>query len=194
MPDDPYFTPEEARAQEPALASEEAYPDELIDAMREAVEQALEHACGVAFVTRTATDERHDGPGSSDLLLDWPRVQDVSAASVGGSSITGDALTGLVPYRDGRVYYSGGWVSGRGNVLITYTHGYEAVPGRVKRAAIILTKRFLVQSPVNDRATQLVNSDGTTQWLVTAGVRDAIFDIPEANAVVEEYSVRGSVG
>lgn len=192
-----YFTVAEARAANylgGALSNTTTFTDAIIEAMRTAVEQALEQACGVAFEPRTVTSERYDGDGGTDLLLIWPLVTAVSAASIGGTALTAAELAALITYTDGRLYHSSGWTAGRGNVLVSYTHGYATVPGRVKRAALILTSRFLQDSPVNDRATTLVNPDGSTQWLVTAGVRDAIFDIPEANAVVSEYSRRVPVG
>lgn len=190
----PYFTPAEARAQESALANETTYPDPLIAAMALAAEEALEHACGVAFISRTATAEPHDPPAGCDLILDWARPTAVSAVTVDGSALAAPALAAIVKYKDGRLYRREGWGVNRGGVLVTYTHGFAAVPGRVKRAAIQLTKRWLVDSPVNDRATQLVNPDGTTQWFVTAGIGGNITDIPEANAVISEYGVRGNVG
>lgn len=191
---DAYFTVAEAREQEPALASSATYSDDDINAMRVAVEQALEHACKVAFVPRTATNERRDGTGGYELLLKNARPTLVTAASIGGAALSADQLALIVCYESGIVYYPNGWVRGRGNVLVTYTHGYESVPGRVKRAAIKLTKRFLVDTPVSDRATSMTNPEGATQFLVTAGVRGAITDVPEVNAIIDQYGVGGMVG
>lgn len=189
-----YFTVAEARAQESALLDATKYPDATITTMRLAVEEALERACGVAFVPRTATDERHDGPGTGiDLLLEWPRPSAVTAASVDGTALDAAGIAELIAYSDGRVYRPAGWGSTRGGVLITYTHGYAVIPGRVKRAAIQLTKRFLVATPVSDRATSIIQ-DGSTQFFVTAGVRGAITDVPEANAIIAQYGVNASVG
>lgn len=193
---DPYFTVAEARTASylgGALSSATTYPDTVIEAMRTAVQDALENACGVAFTPRTVT-EVFDGSGTTSLLLKWPRVTAVSAASVGGTALTASELTALKTYADGRVYNSNRWATGYGNVSITYTHGYATVPGRVKRAALLLTRRFLIDSPVSDRATSMTGQDGTTQFLVTAGVRNAIFDVPEANAIFLEYGMRAGVG
>ena len=195
-PDPAYFTVAEARSASflgGALSDVTKYPDADIDAMRVAVEEALEHACGVAFVQRDAS-ENLDGTGGFDLFLPYPRPQSVTSCSIGGLALTSDQLAALVLYRDGRVYNPSTWPRGRGNVAIVYQHGYLDVPGRVKRAAMILTRRFLVDSPVSDRSTTLINPDGTTQYMVTAGVRDAIFDVPEANAIVNEYGVGPEVG
>ena len=105
-------------------------------------------------------------------------------------------------YDDGRLYLATGWSTGwsasspgaatrgRRNVVIKGTYGYPYPPPRVSRAALLLAKRFLVDLPVSDRATSLTTQDGTTQFLVTAGVRQAITDVPECNAVIREYGVR----
>lgn len=197
MADAQYFTVAEARALAP-LQDMGKYPDADIDAMRVAVEEALEHACGVAFVPRVTTPitEILDGDGTDEIVLkDWARPITISAATVSTIALTSDQLAALVLSADGTIYSPALWTRGRRNVSITYTHGWPAVPGRVKRAAIRGTKRFLVDTPVNDRAISIVNSeDGTVQRLVTAGVGAAIFDIPELNAIVNEYGVRFGVG
>jgi hypothetical protein len=55
---------------------------------------------------------------------------------------------------------------------------------------MLLAKRVLVETKVSDRTTLRTTTDGTTEHLVTAGVRGMIFDVPECNAVVAEYGVR----
>lgn len=201
MSDTPYFTITEARTLPylgGALANDTTFPDDLIDSMREAVEEAFEHACRVAFVPRTATNELHNGTGTTDLLVKWSNPTAVSGASVGvkGSrvALTADQLATIDVESTGVVYYPAGWPCGRNNVVVSYTHGYAVCPGRVKRAALLTTRRFLLDSPVNDRATSVQNPDGTSSFLVTAGVRGAILDIPEANSVIAEYEQSGLVG
>lgn len=191
-PDPKYFTVAEARKVKP-LDNATLYPDADIEAMRVAVEDALEQACGIAFVTRDG-QWTADGNGQTDLLLPFPRPSVVTACTVNGVALDAGELSSLVLYRDGRVYRAGRWPAGRGNVDITVQHGWLAVPGRVKRAAILGTKRFLVDSPISDRATSLTNDDGTVSFFVTAGVRDAIFDVPELNAVVEQFGVNAGAG
>lgn len=193
MADAGYFTVAEARAVTP-LQDTTKYADADIDNMRLVVEEALEHACGVAFVPRVTTPvvETLDGDGSDEIVLrQWARPIALTAATVGGVALDAPTLAALVLSRDGTIYNPAFWACGRRNVVLTYTHGYPSVPGRVKRAAIRLTKRFLVDTPINDRATSIQNpEDGTIQRLITAGVGAAIFDLPEANAIVNEYGVR----
>ncbi len=186
--DAPYFTIGEARRLSP-LQDAAKYPDADIDAARQLAESALEDACGVAFVPREFT-ERIDGRGRTDLLLPVVRPLAVTAVTVDGSTLSVGDLAGLELYDDGRLYFESGWSAGRRNVVVTGTHGYAAVPPLVKRAALRLAKWALVDSPVSDRATSMTTEDGTTQFLVTAGVRQAVFDLPAANAVVELYGMR----
>ncbi len=185
--DAPYFTIGEARRLSP-LGNAAVYPDAAIDAARVMAESALEEACCVAFVPREFTVQV-DGRGRCDLLLPIVRPLAISEATIDGTAVVvGD----IQLYDDGRVYLERGWSVGRRNIVLTGTHGYPAPPPRVARAAMLLAKRFLVDSPVSDRATSLTTEDGTTQFLVTAGVRQAVFDVPECNAIVEQYGYRGA--
>jgi len=181
------FTIADARA-DSTLSDVAKYPTALIQAARTVAEEVLERACGVAFVPRYHR-ETLDGSGTTDLAPSWPRVSSVTAASVDGTALAAGDLTGLVAYSSGGIYNLNGWYGGRGNVTISYTHGYPYAPGRVGLAALKLARRYLVDSPVSDRATSMSTPDGGTQFFVTAGVRSAITDIPEANAVIQEYSL-----
>lgn len=186
------FSVAQARALSP-LDNTTTYPTADILTARTLAEAALEDACGVPFVPRYFR-EWFDGNGSTDLLL-GPRPLAITSATVGattsagGTALTADELTDLRFYRDGRVYHSGKWTTGRGNVEIKGSHGYTIAPPRVGRAALLLAKRWLVETPISDRATSLTNDAGTVEYLATTGVREMVFDIPEANAVVQEYGV-----
>lgn len=199
MTDIAYFTPDEARAQESAISNPDTYPDAIIDAMRVAVETDLEKACGVAFVQRTATETLR-GPFSHELCVSWSRPTSVVACTIDRYDLDADALANLTPYPDGAIERRWFWTHQDRNreakVVITYTHGYAdgELPGRVKRDAIKLTKRFLVETPISDRATQITNPDGSSQWVVQAGVFGAKYDIPELNALVIAYEERARVG
>lgn len=183
------FAIADARRLKP-LDSETKYPTLDLEVARTLAEVALEDACGVAFVPRYGR-ERIDGAANGDVLLQNPRPLSVTAASDTGLAVAD--LSTLELYRDGRVYNPIMWSQGRHNVHITYTHGYPFPPPRVGRACLLLAKRFLVDSPVNDRAMSVTNNE-VTEYLVTAGVRDAVFDIPECNAVVQQYGLNYGVG
>lgn len=190
MADTPYFTTAEARAY-PPLQDTAKYPDESIDAARQLAEQSIEDACGVAFVQRSET-ETLTGSGKRHLLLRWSRCTAVSAVTVNGTAYSSGQLATLVPLRDGRIYSPAWWPCGpnEGNVTVTYTHGYPdaALPLRVKRDAILLTRRWLVESPVDERTTQVSTEGGTISFLAAGA--NAPFDIPELVALVELYGER----
>jgi hypothetical protein len=75
-------------------------------------------------------------------------------------------------------------------VIVGYEHGFDFPPARISRAAILLAKRWLVEGPIDDRATSLITEDGTFA-LTTPGLRGALFDLPEVNAAIEEYNYAG---
>ena len=174
------FTIAQARALNP-LSDVVRYPTQRIVDARTMVETALEDACGVAFVPRYRR-ESLNGSGSTEVALAMPRVRSIRAGTLDGTALTVDDLAAIVPSGPGIIYTPSGWTRGFINYAISYEHGYDTPPPRVSNAALLLARRYLVDSPVSDRATSLTTEDGTTQFLVTAGVRQAVFDIPEANA------------
>lgn len=185
------FSVAQARQLDP-LSDTGRYPDQAIIDARTLVESALEDACGVAFVPRYKR-ETVNGTGFTNLVLASPRITAIRSASLDGTDFTVDELATVVPSGPGVVYTQNGWTRGFGNYTLAYEHGWPAPPPRVTNAALLLARRYLVDSPVSDRATSLTTDDGTTQFLVTAGVRQAVFDIPEANAVVQQYSLNACV-
>lgn len=204
MSDTPYFTPAQARAQESSLSSTTTYPDELIDAMRVAVETDLEDLCKVAFVPRAAT-EFISAPVGRRLVTEWAYPSTVTACSINGEDFTTDQLAEVVVLpKESTLYRRCGWqntnpgcwtvYNDESFLSLAYSHGMAAVPGRVQRAAIKATARFLIDTPVSDRATQVTNPDGTQSWLVTAGVGSALYDVPEVNAIITHYDMRARVG
>jgi hypothetical protein len=81
------------------------------------------------------------------------------------------------------VYYSAGWTAGRRNVIVGYEHGLDRPPERIKRGALLLLKRWLVEGPVDDRTTSMSNDDGTFS-LATPGRGGSIFGLPELDAAI----------
>jgi hypothetical protein len=186
---DVLFTLADARALKP-LDSTTTYTSAAIIAARTLAETALEDACHVAFVP-TYFRTTVEGNWRSDVLLPVVRPLSIMSVSIDGVAVT---TTDVTLYEDGRLSYAAGWPTGAGltrrNITVKGTYGYPYPPPRVSRAALLLAKRFLVDSPVSDRATTLTTEDGTTSFLVTAGVRQAVFDIPEANAIVDHYGMQ----
>jgi hypothetical protein len=186
-----YFTTAELRAQDAALADPVRFPDAQLDAMRQLVEQSLEDACDVGFVPRasTATPSRTAGPfggdGSRWLSLPVHMLRSVVSVTSDGQVLD---LTG-VAVRGHCLWLYDGWPWGVANLTVTYSHGYDAPPLRVKRAALILAKVWLLEGPVDVRATQVSAGDGSTINLATPGVLGSTFGVPEVDAVVRQYRV-----
>lgn len=182
------FSLAEARAL-PPLSNTTTYPTADVVAARTAAETALEEACGVAFVPRYCRETR-TGNNRYDLIPRRPKPLSLQSVTIGGTTIT-DAVIDDESLGGATFWRQAGWPGyvTRRNIVIKYTHGYQITPPRVAIACLKLTKRILVDSPISDRATVLTDADGSTQFFVTAGVRSAVFDVPECNAVVQEYQM-----
>ena len=177
----------EIRAESP-LSNTTTYPTTSIIAARTIAEQALEDACDVAFVPRYAREVRN-GNGSTDILPFRPLPRSVISAVVDGTTVT-DVV---IDQERGTFYRAAGWGSTRQGVTLKYEAGYAYPPANCAQVVAKLVKFLLVDSPANDRATSIASDEGT-QFLVTAGVRGAIFNIPIANAFVESYGMGVNVG
>jgi hypothetical protein len=155
-------------------------------AMRTLVEQSLEDVCGVAFVPRFS-QETLSGSGCATVMLKRPMVSAIRAASLGGTTLTPSANT----VSPSGILYNGGrsWSAGFENVVVGYEHGHGQTPARVSHAALLLAKRWLVEGPADDRATSITVEGTGTFAMVTPGMRGAMFDLPEVNAVVQQYDM-----
>lgn len=169
----------------------EAMTDDELEVGRLLGETALEDACRVAF-TKRGRRVRLDSSGVPDLLLPVPMLQSVVAGSIDGTAMTADDLSALVVYEaEGTVYNPNGWPCGRQNVVLDVEHGFPTPPGRVPQAVKALARHALLESPLDDRSISASSQDGTVQVFVQAGVRGAVFAIPEANATAQQYGFVG---
>lgn len=136
------FTVAEARAYDKAqLASATDYPSATIIAKEAEVRAFLTRICGVDFIPTAHADEYHDGDGGCALLLDWPKVTSITAASlrsgVTWTPLTADELAALHVAESGVLVSEGGhWPRGVGNVKVSYVAGHAAVPPEIKDAAL----------------------------------------------------------
>ena len=164
-------------------------------AMRLSVEQALEDACEVAFVPRY-TRETIVGDGTSGLWLRWPKLRTVRSAQATyngtTTTLTASDLLALTWNGYGGVYgYT--WTAGY-PWTVGYEHGFDKPPERVKRAALMLARSWLVNGPIDDRAATFnAGADGGTYSLVVPGRNGSIFGLPEIDQVVNEYGMRVGV-
>jgi len=173
-----------ARALRP-LDNTTTYPADKIAEYRTLAETALEDACGVAFVPRYAR-RTFGGSGADSLVMPYPRVSAIRSGKLDGTAFTGAELATILPQPDGTLYWSTRWALGVGNYELIYEHGHPYPPPRVSRAALLLAKQWLVDGPIDNRATSMATEDGTFS-LVTPGIRGSVFGIPEVDAVVQQY-------
>jgi hypothetical protein len=182
------FSIAEFRGLGSAYANTTNYPTSAVVDMRTTVEQALEDACSVAFVPRHSV-ETVNGVYGGLLSLRWARVRSIRTVTV--DDVAGTPAD-YVALREGMVYASSTWwTAGYGNVTVGYEHGYDSPPMRMKRAALILAKRWITPGSADDRAINVTNDSGTYA-LFQAGVRGHLFDVPEVQAAVDQYNL--SVG
>lgn len=184
------FSIAQARAIQP-LNSTSSYPTETIVAMRTTVEEAIEQACGVAFVPRY-TRENLTGSGGYQLLL-RPYTTRVRSVTVAGTAWAQPDLDALTYDTVGAVESVYRWPSSR--VTVGYEHGYQSVPAEINRAALILAKTWLVgaRSPIDDRASTFAAENGVSYSLVVPGRGGSTFGVPEVDAVVGRYSLHAGI-
>ena len=77
-------------------------------------------------------------------------------------------------------------------LTVTYTHGYETPPARIRRAAMIATRIWTTRGPVDDRATQIA-ADGATVNLATPGLAGSVTGIPEVDAAIRQHDRRALI-
>lgn len=188
---DVLFTIAEARTQRP-LDNTTLYSEAAIVAMRTRVEQALEDVCGVAFVPRYYR-ETITGDGTQTIATRWPKIRairsGVGAYGTYSTTLSAGDLAGIVLERSGFIYgYP--WTFGY-QWTLGYEHGHDRPPERVRRAALLLARSWMVAGPIDDRAATFnAGADGGTYGLVVPGRNGSWFGLPEVDAVANEYSLR----
>ena len=178
-----YFTLEELRLEQDVPGS---YPDSAVEPNQELAEQVIETACGAAFIPRrrveiTAADRRGVVHLSKPFGREVEQVTDTygntwDEAELEHVLINGGAITGI------------SFAAGQ-PLTVTYTHGYETPPARVRRAAMIATRIWTTRGPVDDRATQIA-ADGATVNLATPGLAGSVTGIPEVDAAIRQHDRR----
>jgi hypothetical protein len=189
------FTEPELRAfYSSDLTSESTYPDAKIAEARDRITAAFEKHCGVSFVRRWRR-ETHSGDGSAILTVDRPYVSSVSVATVGGTDVSASVTNApVLPY----LYRtSATWTHATQaspfNVVVSYVHGHQSVPGDIKRAAMIAARHELVKdtgagvpetaSSWNDATGQYVSfspNDQTERW----------YGIPKVDSALREFNMK----
>lgn len=152
------------------------------------IAEAFQDICGVAFSPTSETDVAVDG-GRAVLLLPHTRIVSLDAVSVGGTAFGPQEMDDLIVYPGGLVYRPGGWSPGVGNVTVSYTHGYENVPKRIKWAALVVAVEELTGNDINSRAISHTDELGTVRLSTPDGV-NRWYGIPSVDSILAQYRVK----
>ena len=178
------FSVAQARKLRP-LDDATTYPAGDIVAYREGAEEALEDVTWGAFVPRYQRATYSLRRGRATLL---PNVRAVRSVKLDGTLLTSDeydwTTTGLLTVH--AQSWNAPWDWTMHQVEVCYEHGLDETPWRVSRALMLLTRRWLVESPFDERTTKV--------QMIRIGQLDLQgegfgipFDIPELNVICDQY-------
>lgn len=190
----------ELRAFRQGLDNTTTYTAEEIRQSRDAVTQRLWTAGQVAFSTRR-TVQTLNGDDTTRLMLPHVKITSLHSVTVYGEDIGADLVDDALDateLADVEIDYDAGvlvrtdgrWPRGHRNIVVDYEHGYENVPGPVKRAALLLAVEDLVPSALPPRAT--AQSTDLGDFRISLANPDAGRDtgIPEVDAIIAQYGCR----
>lgn len=148
-----------------------------------------------------------NGNGDDELLITGPdgesiiylsSIRSISYRTSGTSTWTAYTATELAdvlvePW--GRITREtlGTFAAGRQNIRIGFEHGMTSQHRKwpeINRAAKLVLRDLIVKSNIDDRATSFSDEFGSRTFVVTAGIRGAMFSIPEVNAIFAEVAER----
>jgi hypothetical protein len=176
------FTVADLRARYPEITTDR-YSDEQVQDAIDTATQAFERAADVAFTPRTETLTLTSGDARMVVL---PRARVTSVTSVSGST-TGTVDTTGSQIIGGSIYLSTApWLTTE-TLTVAVTHGYAEAPLQVVQAVKLLARQWLIDGPVDKRATQIPSADGGVLNLSTPGMFGAVFGIPAVDAALKQY-------
>jgi hypothetical protein len=161
------------------------YPTSDLAAMRTTVEDAIEEYTG-ALVPRYAY-QTVSGVSGQPIRLSKPYVRTIRSVTVDGTALSVSQIAAL--RLSGGMLSGNTWTSGFRNVSVGYEHGCDTPPQRVRRAALLLAKVWLINGPVDDRTNTFTSTEGGTYSLVTPGRAGSLFGVPEVDAAVMDHKI-----
>jgi hypothetical protein len=187
------------RAFEPTITANDYDADKVREA-RDYATDRMQNAAQVAFATRRRVLTL-SGDDTTRLMVPDTRITKLNSATIYGEDIgvdlVDDDLLGSelldveiddeagVLVRTNEV-----WPRGHNNVVVDYEHGYEQVPGPVRRAAMMLAIEFLVPSALPPRATAQATDLGDFRLSLANPNAGRDTGIPEVDAVIATYGAR----
>jgi hypothetical protein len=175
----------EARAIRP-LNNTVDYPSATVMDMRTTVEDTIEKYTG-AMVPRYAYETKNY-PRWPDPLVLKHDVRAIRSVAIDGVALSVDQLNNL-DIRAGLLHGLPGRPRWNSTVTIGYEYGRDRPTERIRRAALLLTKIWLVSGPVDDRTSTFTSTEGGTYSLVTAGRGGSLVGIPEVDAAIKQEIV-----
>jgi len=175
-----YFTIADLRARYDEL-TEEDYPDPVVQDGIDLAVQAYEDAAGLAFEPRAATEVITELVDAVTIRLPHRHVRSITSAD-GADTGTIDITGARIKRR--LVTLPTAWPAGE-DITVEYQHGLDAPRLRTIQAVQILARTWIINGPIDTRATQLPAADGGVINLSTPGMFGAEFGIPEVDQALE---------
>jgi hypothetical protein len=176
----PYFTVEDLRERFEEI-TEDDYDDVAVQAAIDDAVEAYEHEAGLAFIPREATATITELVDARTIRLPRRLVRSITSAT--------GATTGAIDVSEARI--SGrlvtlptAWPAGE-DIAVVYEHGRDEPRRRTIRATQLLARAWLIEGPVDERATQIATAGGGVINLSTPGLLGAVFGIPEVDGTLE---------
>jgi hypothetical protein len=175
-----------------AFADATKYPDDYVRDCRDQIEEQLEENGMCAFRPRGAR-ETLSGNGMSDIVLGNTDIRGIYSITIDDTPLTADELA-AVRFMGNVLHRSSPWPRGFANIAVHYSYGFDAAPGPIRRAALILAKEHIVPSTtLPARAT--ASTIGEMQYRITIAGRDGFTGIPDVDAAINQFGrVRPVVG
>lgn len=185
------FSIAQARLMSP-LQDTATYPTEQLLLYRVMAETALEDICGVSFVPRYTREQAHIASygileTSRRLVRTVRQITTWQSVNGVGQQVPLPTLAGYQVVATDQVFMPVLWSWWSMPIYIAYEHGYNEPPPRVGRAALLLARRWIVESPWDERLTGFRSREGGEMTILTASHTNA-FDLPEVEAIAELYS------
>jgi len=168
-----------------------AYTNDAILEARTLAEDAIEDICGVSFVPRYRHEEVSIESygllhGSRRNIRNVLQLSTFMTSADGGKQVPLPNLSGLQIVAGYEVYMPTLWNWFSRPIMMSYEHGYRFPPPRVANAALLLARRWAIESPWDERTTGFRTRDGGEMSILTASHSDP-FDLPEVVAVADAY-------
>jgi hypothetical protein len=187
------FTYGEARAADTVLANTTKYPTAMLERVRTEVEDEFESIAHRAFIPRYG-ETRLLGNGTDTIRLNHADIRSVRSASIDGTALTAGELADLYVEDHGiLVRLDGGKWTADKPVVVRYEYGLGYATPDLKAAALMRCRSRITtnNSGIPDRATTFDSAEGGTYQLATPGRAGWETGIPEVDAVVKRYSLKG---